>query len=562
MLHLPTQAPDWVIRTAAVGTAAVPRNDVIRSALTVPVIMGTAYALFGADVAIFASLSALLIVLSERGGTTGQRLLRSGAGLAAGTIAQLLGPLTAGTGASPLLVVLGFGLLSGVMSGIGSGLSWAAMQLLVQMAIAGGLHVSLPHRDRVIAYIVGGLIALAAMLVQSALERTDRLYSESLERAEQSFAKWAQSDGTEDARDRRAVANAQLLEAAELILVARPVRAARKRRIEEARTRLSAVALASEQREAGTGRHERETTRAPAIRPISVAGIVGRGLTSASTWEFVARLECCLALGELVRQLSPLGHGYWILLTIALVLKPDIQSVFSRTLQRGTGTLLGVSLAWIPTLLAPGFVIFPLIAALSAPIPWAVRRNYWIFSVLVTPLVLLILDFGGTVDFGVVVQRVLNTSIGCAIVLLVGYLLWPTTWRPRLARSVTRIVNDLADYASVGPDERNAPERRLQALMSIHELRQRVDRAAPEPPAVRARLSAATEVGAAADDVLMAVAPIRDDQQRALVSARLRVLSGAIDILSPTSRNNASRCEWDAAIHRLEAAVAHAHHPG
>src|SRR3712207_7799262 len=38
------------------------------------------------------------------------------------------------------------------------------------------------------------------------------------------------------------------------------------------------------------------------------------------------------------------SRPYWVLLTVAIVLKPDFGSVFTRAVQRGAGTLLGVLL--------------------------------------------------------------------------------------------------------------------------------------------------------------------------------------------------------------------------
>ncbi len=94
-----------------------------------------------------------------------------------------------------------------------------------------------------------------------------------------------------------------------------------------------------------------------------------------------------MMIAELARQLTPIGHSYWILLTVALVLKPDLASVFSRSLQRGFGTAVGLLIGWSVMVLAPSlFILLMVFAALSAAIPYAVRRNYAWFSVIVMPL--------------------------------------------------------------------------------------------------------------------------------------------------------------------------------
>ena len=42
------RAPAWLTRSFSVGSAPLPRNDVLRSAVTVPMVLGVAYAIGGA----------------------------------------------------------------------------------------------------------------------------------------------------------------------------------------------------------------------------------------------------------------------------------------------------------------------------------------------------------------------------------------------------------------------------------------------------------------------------------------------------------------------------------
>ena len=51
-----------------------------------------------------------------------------------------------------------------------------------------------------------------------------------------------------------------------------------------------------------------------------------------------------MTVAEIARQYLPIERPYWVLLTVAIVLKPDFGSVFTRAVQRGAGTLLGVLL--------------------------------------------------------------------------------------------------------------------------------------------------------------------------------------------------------------------------
>ncbi|WP_433275583.1 FUSC family protein [Pseudonocardia xinjiangensis] len=496
---------------------AVPWNDVIRSGLTVPVPLAIGIALDSPTLGLFGSLGALLGVLAERSGTSGQRLARISGALAVGTVAMVLGRYTYGIGVVPLLVVLGFALVSGVLCAVHPLLSFAGMQLLVQMSIAGGLHTDVALGQVVLVYVGGGVWAIAGAWVQSSLEHTDMRYragvvdivrrsAQILREAGEGSPSGAAPPGAMVTRRR---AEASLEAAYDLVLAARPRSARRRREVNAVIALLSempalvasVVALATSRdhrRAAGElagsldglaeaiARHDHDwcvsvadpgagdaetalrtavldsvaaVARAirvgetgpefarPALRVHDPVAVVLRRPT---TWSFTLRLMLCMGVAEILRQIDPLGHGYWILLTAALTLKPDFQPVLPRVLQRGLGTVVGGVLGVAVLMVPVGYAVLPVIAVLSAGIPYTVRRNYGMFSTLVTPIVLLLLDFGGPAGLGIVVQRLVNTVLGCAVVLVLGYLAWPGTWRPQTPARLAACADGLARFLRLG----------------------------------------------------------------------------------------------------------------
>ena len=100
-----------------------------------------------------------------------------------------------------------------------------------------------------------------------------------------------------------------------------------------------------------------------------------------------------MSIAEVARQLLPTGRPYWVLLTVAIVLKPDFGSVFGRAIQRGTGTLLGVLIGSALLALFPRSPWLLLaMAAFAAVLPWARAANFGLFSVFQTPVIILMLD--------------------------------------------------------------------------------------------------------------------------------------------------------------------------
>lgn len=503
-------APEWLTKTFSIGKAPIPRGDVVRSAITIPLVLGVGLAAAGTELAIYAVLAALLVVLGERGGTSGQRLYKAGLALLGGTVAMWLGPASGGVGVLPVVTVAIFSVVSGVMSSLGTAPSFAGMQLLVQMSIAGGLGLGVSAPDRVAAYLIGGLAALVGIAIQDFLERGTDRYREAL------LALAAAIDGTidreaqekddqiEDARrlDREVAATQYFVRNARPI---GPTANDNTRRLLLWGGRLTFLAASTQGRwrpplelrdnvadvrkEITSKTNQPRFQRELALERLSAYEQVRTALADLETWRFTLRLVICMVVAELLRQWDPLGHSYWLLLTTALILKPDLASVFSRTLQRGLGTVVGMLAGWVLTFAAPGPILLIPLAALSAMIPWTVRRSYAWFSILVTPLVFILLDFVAPTTVEVLGQRLANTLGACVIVLVVGYLMWPDTWRPRAERHVARICRSLAELLSAlhGAPDFSWVKQRLAVSQDIAKLRLRGDQTDSEPSAIRAR---------------------------------------------------------------------------
>src|SRR3712207_9480893 len=83
-------------------------------------------------------------------------------------------------------------------------------------------------------------------------------------------------------------------------------------------------------------------------------GLQDKTVGNADSRAFVVRLTLCMTVAEVARQLLPIERPYWVLLTVAIVLKPDFGSVFTRAVQRGAGTLLGVLIGSLLLSVLPG----------------------------------------------------------------------------------------------------------------------------------------------------------------------------------------------------------------
>jgi uncharacterized membrane protein YccC len=79
--------------------------------------------------------------------------------------------------------------------------------------------------------------------------------------------------------------------------------------------------------------------------------------------------------------------------------------------------------------------------------------------------------------------RLLDTLLGCGIVLVLGYAIWPETWRTRLPERFAAAIDDVAMYLdAVVSDraDRSGRPRRVYRLLS--DLRTGFEQTLAEPP--------------------------------------------------------------------------------
>ena len=157
----------------------------------------------------------------------------------------------------------------------------------------------------------------------------------------------------------------------------------------------------------------------------------------------------------------PFERSYWITLTVGVVLKPDFGLVFGRALLRGMGTIAGVGIGAIVLAIGARGWVLVLIALFAGGAAIGKVRNYGMLGTFVTPLIILQMDLAQTGSWSVVLARLLDTVTGCVIVLLIGYLLWPGSRRPRVGGRLADSFDTVAAYVQAALVLNSTPEARL-----------------------------------------------------------------------------------------------------
>ncbi|MFE9532826.1 FUSC family protein [Streptomyces sp. NPDC006691] len=244
-------------------------------------------------------------------------------------------------------------------------------------------------------------------------------------------------------------------------------------------------------------------------------------LLSGASWRYGLRLALCIGLAQVLVSVVPVERSYWVALTIVFVLKPDFGSVFARALTRAVGTAGGLVIAAAVLAEAPrGWWDVPVMLVLAALIPAFSAKGYAFQTAAITPVILLLSDVLNHQGFNLVMPRLWDSLIGCAIALVAGYLLWPESWHTRIGARLAEAVSATAEYVEYAfgseDDRAERVRRRRRLYRDLSTVRSEFQRALTEPPPMGAR-------AAAWWPLVVAVERIVD----ATTAARVRVNHGA-----------------------------------
>ncbi|SDR66943.1 FUSC family protein [Opitutus sp. GAS368] len=162
---------------------------------------------------------------------------------------------------------------------------------------------------------------------------------------------------------------------------------------------------------------------------------------------FIARLTVLEVAGVAAFKLLDLAHGYWLPLTVLVVLQPDYGSTRLRAGQRVAGTLAGSVLASLLLWLAlPPAALISAMAVTMFAFAFFLKRNYGYAVFFITLFVVLITETSAKVTLGFTVERLAATAAGGLLALLAAQLFWPAWERKFFPGILARALRANRDY--------------------------------------------------------------------------------------------------------------------
>ena len=605
--------PDWLAELVRPKPAPLPWPDMIRATLAICVPLGTGFAVGKPSIGLLPATGGLLGTMTDRGGSYLSRVERiSAVGVFGGAVGLAIGSAIHGRGWIAVVALVVLAGVSGVLSSMGDVGSQIGLQLLVYAALGiGPIGALRPVWHTAVGFLVGVIWALVLILPSWLLSPygQDR---RAVAAVYQALADQLASIGTDAFTAQRQAVTTAIGAAYDELLTARAIAPGRSQArmrlvaalnasnlmsqaittLGVAGTRPPPLAIDTVRRLADTITTKGQPPTIPAAWDASpgtlalrdaMAGVarvlsrdwspgdrtqavlrdelrersgvadrilkvVGGGQISRT---FVVRLMACMGAAGLVTEVLPLARSYWVPLTVAIVLKPDYGSVFARAVQRGIGTVVGaVAGAVLLALFHGAWLLIPF-GVLAALLPYGRSRNYGLLATFLTPLVVLLVDLLKPIGWRLAGDRLVDTLIGCAIVLVIGFAPWPMSWYAHLPGKFGQAALDVCGYmrealgasgvssAASSAGSGASPAVRARRLRSTYgalgDLRAEFQRTMSEPPSISRSATAWWPAVVGLEQVLDAVTAVSLAVSRGATPpspAGVQMLCAALDAIS------------------------------
>lgn len=215
------------------------------------------------------------------------------------------------------------------------------------------------------------------------------------------------------------------------------------------------------------------------------------------------RLAIITIIGFVIGKLFSMQNPYWILLTIAVIMRPSFGLTKARSIHRVIGTLIGATIATIVILFTQNPLVYGIIATISLPLAFSfIQLNYRNAAVFITLNVVFTYALFEPNILSVVQFRIIDTLIGATLAFSATYFLWPS-WQFQniheyfisAIKSNQLFLNEIATFYHVkGEVSTTYKVKRKKAFLDVAEMNAAFQRLSQDPKSKQIELSTIYEI--------------------------------------------------------------------
>ncbi|HEV7907899.1 MAG TPA: FUSC family protein [Pseudonocardiaceae bacterium] len=192
-----------------------------------------------------------------------------------------------------------------------------------------------------------------------------------------------------------------------------------------------------------------------------------------------ARVAVGSVIAGFVSLGAGVGHPYWAIVTVAAVCQTNLRITWTRAVQRAIGTFAGLLIftAIAPMTRSSQLVLVLAFLTFQFGTEATITRNYWLGSVFVTSMALLITTFTQSQPTGeLVVDRWIDTCVGVVVGVLSSMLVTNRRATDRIDEALEKVDRAQGEVRSLtnGDDaglgrQRSAGKRLVAALVELRD---------------------------------------------------------------------------------------------
>lgn len=180
--------------------------------------------------------------------------------------------------------------------------------------------------------------------------------------------------------------------------------------------------------------------------------LIWNNLTLQSTaFKHALRIAVACLFGFALSKFLAYGqHSYWIVMTIAFILKPAFSLTKTRNVERIIGTVAGGVIGVVILYFIKNAVVhFVLLVVFMIGTYTFMRSRYIVMVVCTTAYIIILFQFLNIPFISVVQERVFDTVLGCLIAFSAGYFLFPDWEAGQLHKHMADVLRANATYLQI-----------------------------------------------------------------------------------------------------------------
>jgi uncharacterized membrane protein (TIGR01666 family) len=211
------------------------------------------------------------------------------------------------------------------------------------------------------------------------------------------------------------------------------------------------------------------------------------------------RVTVAALAGYLLSKFLPIGHSYWILLTVIVILKPAYSLTQQRNKDRLIGTVSGAVLGvTIIFLFKNHTLLLVLMIAFMTASNILIRTKYFLAVLMMTVYLLILFYLLEPANFPILLKdRIIDTGIGSVIAFITSILVLPDWERKSMKSYMLSMLEDNREYFRLIAERFYVEEKadysalqvaRKRALVSLANLSDAFNRMLSEPESQRKQI--------------------------------------------------------------------------